>query len=322
MEDNVAPLRVAVILPCHNEVAAIGDVVASFKKALPDASIYVYDNASSDDTASIAEQAGAVVRYEAVLGKGNAVRRAFADVDADIYLIADGDGTYDASLGPQMTTALVRDNLDMVVGIRRPASIEAFRAGHMFGNRLFNLLFRLLFKATYTDIFSGYRAFSRRYVKSFPSTSKGFEIELEMCTHAALLRLPVMEIETTYKPRPHGGDSKLKTFVDGLLILRSMMRFLRLHRPRFVYSLLAAFVGGTGIIGAMFHIGPLANPSGEDEKALIFFLGLILGGLGLFSLGAILNAQARYFAETKRLAYLRMRPSGQGPHERKPPEKT
>ncbi len=197
--------RIAVILPCFNEDAAVGDVIKAFAGALPDAEIHVIDNASTDDTRAVAEREGALVRCEPNRGKGNAVRRAFADIDADIYVMADGDGTYDAASAPAMIAALRERTLDMVVGVRKASDAVAYRPGHVAGNRIFSALFRAFFRFDFTDILSGYRVLSRRFVKSFPSTSEGFEVELEMSTHAALLRAPVGDIETGYGARPEGG---------------------------------------------------------------------------------------------------------------------
>ncbi|MEL7490291.1 MAG: glycosyltransferase [Pseudomonadota bacterium] len=300
---------VAVILPCYNEEAAIADVVADFKSALPEAAIYVFDNASTDDTASVAESAGALVRTEPKRGKGNAVRRAFADVDADIYVMADGDGTYDAASAPELINALRRQSLDMVVGVRRTQAQAAYRPGHVLGNRVFSGMFRYLFRSEFTDILSGYRVFSRRFVKSFPSTSKGFEIELEMSTHAALLRLPTAEIPTDYSERAEGGESKLNTYTDGLRILRRMLSFLRLHRPRFVYGVLAiiaaliAIILATPVVMEYFRTGLVPR-----YPTLIVASAIMLAAFVLFAVGVILDSQARYFSETKRLAYLRIKP--------------
>ncbi len=300
---------VAVILPCYNEEAAIADVVAAFKSALPEAAIYVFDNASTDDTASVAESAGALVRTEPKRGKGNAVRRAFADVDADIYVMADGDGTYDAASAPELINALRRQSLDMVVGVRRTQAQAAYRPGHVLGNRVFSGMFRYLFRSEFTDILSGYRVFSRRFVKSFPSTSKGFEIELEMSTHAALLRLPTAEIPTDYSERAEGGESKLNTYADGLRILRRMLSFLRLHRPRFVYGVLAiiaaliAIILATPVVMEYFRTGLVPR-----YPTLIVSSAIMLAAFVLFAVGVILDSQARYFSETKRLAYLRIKP--------------
>lgn len=302
--------RIAVVLPCLNEAAAIADVVRDFRKALPAAAIYVYDNASTDDTTAEARRAGAIVKAEPTPGKGNALTRAFADLDAEIFVVADGDGTYDAAAAPAMIERLKRDTLDMVVGVRAQASAAAFRPGHVFGNRVFSSVFRSLFRADYSDILSGYRVLSRRFVKSFPSRAKGFEIELEMSAHAALLRLPVAEIETPYRPRPEGGASKLNTISDGARIFARMFRFLRLHRPRFVYGLAGILaIGVAFILFLPILIEFLRTGLVPRFPTLIVSVALALAGLSAFAVGAILDAQAQHFAETKRLAYLRLAPA-------------
>ncbi|MEL7487297.1 MAG: glycosyltransferase family 2 protein [Pseudomonadota bacterium] len=300
---------VAVILPCFNEASSIGDVVTAFRAALPAADIYVYDNASTDGTARVARAAGAIVRHEPQKGKGNAVRRAFADVDADIYVMADGDDTYDAADAPAMIELLRQNTFDMIVGVRETGAADAYRPGHVFGNRAFSAMFRWLFRSVFTDILSGYRVFSRRFVKSFPSASAGFEIELEISTHAALLRLPVAEMATQYRARPEGGVSKLNTMTDGYRILRRMFSFLRLHRPRFVYSLAAA----AGALLSVAFAAPVIVEYLETGlvprfPTLIVAASMMLAAFVVFAVGIILDSQARYFAETKRLAYVSMAP--------------
>lgn len=301
--------HIAVILPCFNEEAAIADVIDKFRCALPSAVVFVIDNASTDKTAEIARAAGAIVRSEPRKGKGNAVRRAFADIDAEIYVMADGDGTYDASVAPELTKVMCSQSLDMVVGIRAHTENAAYRPGHVLGNRVFSGLFRRLFKSSFTDILSGYRVFSRRFVKSFPSTAKGFEIELEMSTHAALLRMPVLEVETEYGARTDGSESKLNTYRDGARILRQMLRFLRLHRPRFVYGSLAL---GAGLL-AFFLMIPIAIGYFETGlvprfPTVILAAAIMISAVIFFVVGVILDAQSSYFAETKRLAYLQIAP--------------
>lgn len=305
----MASPRVAVVLPCRNEAQAIADVVAGFRKALPDAAVFVYDNASTDETARIAAAAGATVRSEPAPGKGNALTRAFADIDADIYVVADGDGTYDAADAPSMIERLRCDVLDMVVGVRASRSAAAYRPGHAFGNRLFSAVFRTFFRVDYADVLSGYRVLSRRFVKSFPSRARGFEIEIEMCAHAALLRLPAAEVATRYAERATGGASKLNTLRDGARILRRMFRFLRLHRPRFVYGLLGIFsVGVAAILFIPILVEFLRTGLVPRFPTLIVAAAIALAGLVTLFVGAVLDAQAQHFAETKRLAYLRFAP--------------
>lgn len=301
--------QIAVILPCFNEEAAVATVVAEFRKALPHARVFVYDNASTDDTAAIARRAGALVCTERMKGKGNAMRRAFADIDADIFVVADGDGTYDASAAPAMVETMRRETLDMVVGVRMASADDAYRPGHYAGNRAFSFLFRRLFRFEFTDILSGYRVLSRRFVKSFPSVSKGFEIELEMSAHAALLRLPVVEIETVYGTRPRGGESKLDTWRDGFRILRRMLTFLRQHRPLLVFGTLSLAGAGLALVlAAPLLADYLATGLVPRFPTAVLATAIMLAAIIVFLVGVIVDAQARYFSETKRLAYLRIPP--------------
>lgn len=316
MTDAKRKLDIAVILPCHNEEAAIGDVVGGFKATLPGARIYVYDNASTDGTARAAKEAGAELRTETRKGKGNALRRAFADIDADIFIVVDGDGTYDPARAPAMIETMLADTLDMVVGVRAHEEDAAYRPGHVAGNRAFSFLFRRFFRAEYTDVLSGYRVLSRRFVKSFPSVSRGFEIETEMSAHAAYLRLPVREVVTHYSARADGGESKLNTVWDGLQILRRMLTFLRLYRPLVVFGALSG-------LGALFSIA-LSLPLLEEYlrtglvprfPTAILSASIMLAAITVFVVGVILDTQARYFAERKRLSYLTY-PPPPGPDER------
>lgn len=232
--------RIAVLIPCHNEVAAIGDVVRAFRRDLPDSEIYVFDNNSTDGTAEVARCATARVHQVALQGKGNVVRRMFADVDADIYILVDGDGTYDASYAPVLVETLVGDGLDMVVGTRVAEESLAYRFGHRAGNDLLTRAVAMLFGSTFTDMLSGYRVFSRRYVKSFPADATGFEIEAELTIHALRLRLPVAEVATPYAARQEGSTSKLRTYRDGARILLMILRLFKDWKKgdRFIYWLL------------------------------------------------------------------------------------
>ncbi|MHA1189545.1 MAG: glycosyltransferase, partial [Alphaproteobacteria bacterium] len=241
-------LKVAVLLPCYNEALTIGDVVERFAEAVPGATVYVFDNNSTDDTARAAAKAGARVFRETRQGKGNVVRRMFADIEADVYIMADGDGTYDPADAPSLINALITERVDMVVGTRREVGVDAGRAGHAFGNRVFNATYRTLFGDGFSDIFSGYRAFTRRFVKSFPAISTGFEIETEMSVHAGELMIPVAEIDLDYGRRPEGSDSKLHTFKDGLRILRMFMMLLKETQPLRFYSWIAAVFAVAGIV--------------------------------------------------------------------------
>ncbi len=296
---------VAVILPCLNEAATIGATIAGFQAALPDADIYVIDNGSTDRTAETAKAHGAVVLAEPLRGKGNAVRRAFSSIDADIYVMADGDGTYDAREAPRLVEMLDSNHLDMVVAARRKASDDAYRAGHEWGNWLFNRLLRTLFGSGYKDCFSGYRVMSNRFVKSFPARSSGFEIETEMTVHAALLRMPMQEVECTYLARVEGSESKLKTYRDGFRILMTIVNFLRLHRPLLFFSVAA----GVLLVAGLALFVPILTEfmrTGLVPRfpTLIVAIGLGISSLLLMTAGLILDATARTQLEVRRLIYL------------------
>jgi glycosyltransferase involved in cell wall biosynthesis len=300
-----ALLRIAVLLPCYNEEAAIGQTVADFRAALPGASIYVYDNNSSDRTTEIAAAAGAIVRTERMQGKGNVVRRMFADVEADIYIMADGDATYEAAAAPGLIALLVDDNLDMVVGARKSEVEEAYRRGHKLGNRLLTGMLAQLFGRSFTDILSGYRVFSRRFVKSFPVLSAGFEIETEISVHALELRMPVAERVTAYAARPEGSESKLSTYSDGWRIMKTIIKLFRIERP-------LAFFGAIGALLAASAIGfaiPLAITYVETglvprfPTALLSTGMMILAALNIMC-GLILDTVVRGRLEVRRLAYL------------------
>ena len=241
---NYSDYEIAVLLPCYNEAAAIGQVVKSFSAALPGCKVYVYDNASTDNTSEVALAAGAIVRTESRKGKGNVVKRMFADIDADIYIMADGDQTYDAVAAPRIVDALIINNVDMVVGTRVEVAqgSDAYRPGHRFGNELFTRTVGLLFGKQFTDILSGYRAFSRRLVKSFPVLSTGFDIEVELTIHTLELRLPVAEVKTDYFERPEGSVSKLNKYRDGLKILCRVLHMLKETKPLLFFGSIALFL--------------------------------------------------------------------------------
>jgi glycosyltransferase involved in cell wall biosynthesis len=241
--------NIAVLIPCYNEANTMADVVASFKKHLPNAVVYVYDNCSEDDTAEIARNAGAIVVTAKTRGKGNVVRRMFSDVDADIYIMVDGDSTYTAKDAPRMINALIKEKADMVVAVRRERSDSAYRNGHRLGNRIFNRLLKILFHSTFSDIFSGYRAFSRRFVKTFPIMANGFDIEAELSIHALTLAIPCAEIDSDYWERPANSYSKLSTFKDGFKIFVSIMKLLKDVRPLFFFGMIfiALFLLSIGI---------------------------------------------------------------------------
>ncbi len=298
-------LRIAVLLPCYNEEAAIAQTVAGFRAALPGAAIYVYDNNSRDGTVEAARAAGAVVRTERMQGKGHVVRRMFADIDADIYVMADGDATYDAASAPRLVARMLGEQLDMVVGSRVDADVAAYRRGHRFGNRLMTGLLASLFGRSFSDIFSGYRVFSRRFVKSFPLLSAGFEIETEISVHALELRMPVAEIETPYFARPEGSESKLNTYGDGLRILRTIATLYRIERPLLFFGIFAALLALTAIALSIPLFVTFAE-TGQVPRfpTAILATGLmILASLGFFA-GLILDTVVRGRREMRRLAYL------------------
>ena len=243
--------RIAVLLPCYNEEPCIAGVVRAFHAALPDAAIYVYDNNSKDKTSQVAKEAGAIVRTEIYQGKGNVVRRMFSDVEADIYVMADGDGTYDASAAPALIQKLMEEELDMVVGSRVETETKAYRHGHKFGNYFLTSMVKYLFGFGFTDILSGYRIMSRRYVKSFPIVSSGFEIETEMSVHTLQLRLPVAEVPTHYGVRPEEAPSKLNTYRDGFRILFTIIGLMASERPRLLFGIIAAILALLSIVLAV-----------------------------------------------------------------------
>ena len=297
--------RIAVLLPCYNEEAAIGATVEGFRRALPGAAVYVYDNNSSDRTGEVAAAAGAIVRSESQQGKGRVVRRMFADVEADVYVMADGDLTYDPATAPEMVRMVLEEQLDMVVGTRRHEAEDAYRGGHLIGNRMFTGLLAGLFGRSFTDIFSGYRAFSRRFVKSFPVLSQGFEIETEISVHALELRMPVDEIETRYGARPEGSHSKLSTFGDGWRILKTIVTLYRIERPVLFFGGIGALLLATAIVLAV----PLVLTYIQTGLVPRFPTAILVTGMTViavlcFFTGLILDTVTRGRREMRRLAYL------------------
>ena len=301
----VASPRIAVLLPCYNEEAAIAATVAGFRAALPGATIYVYDNNSRDRTAEVAAAAGAVVRTERQQGKGHVVRRMFADIDADVYVMADGDLTYDPKRAPQMVDLLVAEQLDMVVGTRRHEEKDAYRGGHVLGNRLFTGLLSGLFGRSFSDIFSGYRVFSRRFVKSFPVLSSGFEIETEMSVHALELRMPVGEVETIYAARPEGSQSKLSTWSDGWRILKTIVTLYRIERPVLFFGSIGALLVALAILLAIPLVITYLNTGLVSRfPTAILVTGMIIIAVLCFFAGLILDTVTRGRREMRRLYYL------------------
>jgi glycosyltransferase involved in cell wall biosynthesis len=309
MEPDVARrLKVAVLVPCYNEEAAIGQVASDFRAALPDASIYVYDNNSSDRTVELAKAAGAIVRRETRQGKGRVVRRMFTDIDADIYVMVDGDATYDAPSAKAMIAKLVEERLDMVVAVRVDREEAAYRPGHRFGNRLLTGSVGMVFGQTFTDMLSGYRVFSRRFVKSFPVLSGGFEIETELTIHALELELPVGEVRTPYYSRPEGSTSKLNTWRDGFRILSTILRLYRSERP-------LPFFSGIGASLAIVSIGfaiPIVITYMREGivpriPTAVLSTGLMLLAFLMIASGLILDTVTRGRRELKLLSYLAQR---------------
>jgi hypothetical protein len=296
---------IVILVPCFNEELTVGKTVAAFREALPSAAIYVYDNNSTDRTVHVARAAGAIVRNEPRQGKGNVVRRMFADIDADIFVLVDGDATYEAQAAPRMVRRAIEENLDFVNGARVSRSIGAYRRGHRFGNTVLTALVRNIFGRQFTDMLSGYKVFSRRYVKSFPATSRGFEIETELTVHALELRMPCAEEFTVYGERPSGSASKLSTFRDGARILRLIFDLVRNERPLQFFGLVGTALTLTAVALAV----PLARTYLETGlvprlPTAVLDVGLIIVGFLSCLAGLILDVVATMRNEVKRLAYL------------------
>ncbi|MDR3532872.1 MAG: glycosyltransferase family 2 protein [Rhodopila sp.] len=301
--------RVAVLIPCRNEEAAIGKVVSDFQRSLPDAIIYVYDNNSTDHTMLEARAAGAVVRRERLQGKGHVVRRMFADIDADVYILVDGDDTYDPSAAPGMLNLLVERQLDMVSAARYGAVRSAYRPGHRLGNALLTGLVTWAFGEGITDMLSGYRVFSRRFVKSFPALSSGFETETEFTVHALALHMPVQEVRAHYRNRAAGTRSKLNTLVDGMRILRAIVTLIQQERPLQVFSIAALALLTSGIsLGVPVVIAFLHTGLVPRLPTAVLSTGLVLLAFLSLACGLILDAVSRGRKENKRLAYLAIPP--------------
>lgn len=301
--------RIAVLIPCHNEAGAIAKVVTDFRYALPEATVFVYDNNSRDETIAVARSAGAIVRSESMQGKGNVVRRMFADIDADIYVLVDGDDTYDPTTAPGMVRLLLQNRLDMVTGVRVSEAVAAYRPGHRTGNRMLTGIVKRVFGRGVSDMLSGYRVFSRRFVKSFPGVASGFEIETEFTVHALEMRMPVDELRTTYKPRPEGTESKLRTYTDGLRILRMIIQSIKQERPLQFFCVCGALMLllgtglGTPVIVEFVHTGLVPR-----LPTAVLATGCVLIAFMFFTAGLILDAVAHARVEMKRLSYLAMAP--------------
>ncbi len=303
---SLSDLDVAVLIPCYNEAVAIPQVIADFRAVLPDATIYVYDNNSSDDTVGVAEAAGAVVRTEPLQGKGNVVRRMFSDIEADIYLLVDGDDTYDAASAPKLIEALLQDQRDMIVGARvDDSNEEAYRFGHRFGNALLTGLVGMIFGNRFRDMLSGYRVFSRRFVKSFPALSAGFEIETELNVHALELRVKSAEVDTPYKERPEGSVSKLSTYRDGWRILRTIAFLVKEERPlQFFTGLFAVLILLALVLGVPVLLEFMQTGRVDRFPTAILSMVLVLMAALSMTCGLILDTVTTARREIKRLSYL------------------
>jgi glycosyltransferase involved in cell wall biosynthesis len=301
--------RIAVLVPCFNEEAAVATVIADFRKALPAAQIFVYDNNSSDRTVAVAREAGAEVRSERRQGKGHVVRRMFADVDADIYVLVDGDATYDAASAPRMIDALLTDHLDMVVGFRVDQAEAAYRTGHRTGNFMLTSFLAAVFGQAFKDILSGYRVFSRRFVKSFPVLSDGFEIETELSVHALELALPVTEIETPYYARPQGSFSKLNTWRDGFRILGTILKLYRSEKPLRFFTAIGIFLMLVSIgLAIPIVVTYLEQGLVPRLPTAVLSMGLMILAVLSVSSGLVLDTVTRGRREMKLLAYLSQAP--------------
>jgi glycosyltransferase involved in cell wall biosynthesis len=298
-------LRIAVLVPCYNEALTIAQVVRDFARQLPGSIVYVFDNNSKDDTKAVARAAGAIVRSVSYQGKGNVIRRMFADIEADVYVLVDGDGTYDAGAAPLLVEKLLEEGLDMVVGTRVSNEDAAYRKGHRFGNVLLTRCAATIFGRTFTDMLSGYRVFSRRYVKSFPAHSEGFETETELTVHALELRMPVAEIPTAYGARPDGSESKLNTYRDGFRILSTIVKLFKAEKPLLFFSI--GFFACT-LLAVMLAI-PLVATFVETGlvprlPTAVLCVALVLFGALLLTCGIVLDTVTRGRTEAKRFAYL------------------
>lgn len=298
-------MNIAVLIPCYNEALSITKVVQDCKKYIPNATVYVYDNNSKDETAKLAKQAGAFVYYEKHQGKGNVIRRMFADIDADIYVMTDGDDTYDIASVPQMIDKLIDEKLDMVTAVRKSKSQQAYRTGHQFGNVLMTTIVNLFFGKQTEDMLSGLRVFSKRFVKSFPANSKGFEIETELTVFAASMRLPVADFDTPYYARPEGSVSKLSTFKDGWKILKMIAILIKEERPLFFFGLAAFFCGLLSLICATPIIFEYIKTGLVPRlPTAVLSVGFMLCAGVCLTIALILDTVAKTRQELRRTKYL------------------
>jgi glycosyltransferase involved in cell wall biosynthesis len=312
MYPELKHLRIAVLVPCYNEAQTIGRVIDDFRRALPSAAHYVFDNNSQDGTAEVARRHGAEVVHVGLQGKGNVVRRMFADVEADVYVMVDGDATYDAAAAPSLVEALVWGKLDMVVGSRVSDEQAAYRLGHRFGNVLLTRFVGLIFGRAFNDMLSGYRVFSRRFVKSFPAQARGFETETELAVHALELRLPVREIATAYGARPEGSHSKLSTYRDGWRILMAILRLFKAERPLAFFGIgfAVCLLSALGLSAPLFLTYLETGLVPRMPTALLCASFVLLGFLSLVC-GLVLDTVTQGRLEAKRFAYLSV-PSTEG----------
>ena len=298
-------MKTAVIIPCYNEELSIAEVVKDFQKFLPEAEIYVYDNNSTDNTSQVAKKAGAIVRKEPYQGKGNVVRRMFADIDADIYVMSDGDKTYDIAKTPLLIKKLLDENLDMVIGCRKEVDLAAYRVGHRWGNAALTGLVQYFFHHPLTDMLSGFRVFSRRFAKTFPAQSQGFEIETELTVYALASRIPMAEVETDYFARPQGSESKLSTFKDGFRILLMIVNLIKEERPLLFFSVISLFLFLISLfIGIPVLSEYLATGLVPKFPRAFLAMGIMICSVVSLFVGFILDSLSKSRHETRRLHYL------------------
>lgn len=298
--------EIAVLIPCYNESISIAQVISDYKRVLPQAKVYVYDNDSTDDTAKIAQESGAIVRYVHQRGKGNVIRKMFADIDADVYIMIDGDSTYQVEDSVKMLHQMMQDKSDMVVAVRKAKNDAVYPKFHVFGNWLFNFIMKILFNSDFHDVFSGYRAFSRRFVKTFPVTTNGFDIEAELSIHALTLSIPCSEIDSVYSERPRNSHSKLSTIKDGFYILISILRLFVDNKPLPFFGAFSVLLVIIAIIFAMPTLVNYFYGMNIVTTDLVMPLCIVIISILSLSCGLTLRASAKIQLEVKRLLYLSM----------------